>query len=238
MACTYFISDLHLTSERPAITRALGHFLHEYRHADALYILGDLFETWIGDDDTAPPGPEACALLARYASAGPQLFVMHGNRDFLLAGRFARASGATLLPDPVVIDLYGRPTLLTHGDALCTADTEYQAFRRQVRDPDWQANFLARPVAQRREIAAAARNMSREAVAGKREDIVDVTPEAVAALLREHGVAHLIHGHTHRPGHHIEPDGERWVLGEWGEDCYCVEANEGGNRLINYSIYQ
>ena len=137
MACTYFIADLHLASERPAITRALAHFLNDHLHADALYILGDLFESWVGDDDTSTLATAVSDLLSRYTRAGPRLYLMHGNRDFLLAERFAETSCATLLPDPTLIDLYGRPTLLTHGDALCTADVAYQAFRRQVREPDW-----------------------------------------------------------------------------------------------------
>lgn len=238
MACTYFISDLHLTSERPAVTRALARFLNDHQHADALYILGDLFEIWIGDDADDALGAEVSALLSRFTRAGPALHLLHGNRDFLLSGDFARAAGASLLPDPAVIDLYGRPTLVTHGDALCTGDVEYQSLRSQVRDPAWQAGFLARPVAQRRGIAAAARNMSREAVAAKREDIVDVAPAAVAALMTSRGVTQLIHGHTHRPAHHEGPEGERWVLGEWDRDCYYLEASPTGNRLINYVFNQ
>ncbi|NND69424.1 MAG: UDP-2,3-diacylglucosamine diphosphatase [Halioglobus sp.] len=236
MACTYFISDLHLTSAQPAVTRAFARFLQDHQHADALYILGDLFETWIGDN-TDPLGIEVSALLKQFTRAGPGIFLMHGNRDFLLAQEFAAAAGATLLPDPTVIDLYGRPTLLTHGDALCTADVEYQALRDVVRKARWQAEFLARPAAERRQAALAARNMSREAVANKQEDIVDVAPEAVAGLLRSHGVNQLIHGHTHRPAHHHEPGGERWVLGDWSSESRYLEATPTDNKLINYLIY-
>ena len=238
MACTYFISDLHLDSERPAITRAFFRFLDDHRHADALYILGDLFETWIGDDDNGPLAIEVGEFLSRYTSTGPDLFLMQGNRDFLIAERFAHSTGAILLADPTVIDLYGRPTLLTHGDALCTADTDYQAFRRQVREPAWQAEFLERPLAERRAFAEAARNMSREALASKSEDIVDVSPAAVSALLKEFGVDQLIHGHTHRPGHHQTPESERWVLGDWNQSCCFLEASNAQNSLKKFIIYQ
>lgn len=232
MACTYFVSDLHLTGERPAITRAFARFLADHRHAEALYILGDLFESWIGDDDPDPLAREVRDLLADFAGTGPRLCVMPGNRDFLLGESFATHSGATLLADPTLIDLYGRPTVLTHGDALCTADAAYQAFRREVRSEPWRAEFLRRPLGERRRIAAAARNMSRSALAGKTEDIVDVAPDAVTGLLREHDATQLIHGHTHRPAHHVEAAGERWVLGEWDETCLYLEASTTSIQLL------
>jgi UDP-2,3-diacylglucosamine hydrolase len=144
MPRSLFISDLHLDSSRPATIRALDTFLHDSIDADALYILGDLFEAWLGDDDDSPLARDVTALLRRFSDAGPHLYLMQGNRDFLLGERLCQAVGATFLADPVVIDLYGTPTLLMHGDSLCTADVEYQSFRNMARDPAWQADLLSR----------------------------------------------------------------------------------------------
>ncbi|GAB3271862.1 UDP-2,3-diacylglucosamine diphosphatase [Parahaliea aestuarii] len=237
MACTWFISDLHLDPARPAVTRAFGDFLQAHRDADALYILGDFFEAWIGDDDDAPLGQEVAALLADYSAAGPDLYLMQGNRDFLLGEDFARRAGATLIPDPTTIDLYGRPVLLMHGDSLCTGDPEYQQFRALARSPEWQADILARPLAERRALAAQLRNMSSEANSNKAEDIMDVTPEEVDKALTAQGVDCLIHGHTHRPARHRHTAGERWVLGDWHASAVVLKASsDSALSLENLSI--
>ncbi|WP_116364269.1 UDP-2,3-diacylglucosamine diphosphatase [Parahaliea mediterranea] len=227
MAGTWFISDLHLDPGRPAVTRAFSEFLDAHRHADALYILGDFFEAWIGDDDDAPLGQQVASWLADFSAAGPALYLMVGNRDFLLGEDFARRAGATLLPDPSVIDLYGHRVLLMHGDSLCTGDTDYLQFRAMARSPAWQAEVLARPLAERRALAAQLRSMSSESNSNKAEDIMDVTPREVEAALREHGVDCLIHGHTHRPDHHRHANGERWVLGDWHDSALLLKASSG-----------
>ncbi|MBN7798342.1 UDP-2,3-diacylglucosamine diphosphatase [Parahaliea mediterranea] len=232
MPGTWFISDLHLDPARPAVTRALAAFLDARRDAEALYILGDFFEAWVGDDDDAPLAREVADLLARYSAAGPALYLMRGNRDFLLGEDYCARAGGTLLADPTVIDLYGRRVLLMHGDSLCTADEAYQQFRRTARSPEWQADILARPLAERRALAAQLRGMSQEANSNKAEDIMDVTPAEVDRVLREHGVDCLIHGHTHRPDHHVHAGGERWVLGDWYEHAWVMKAGPGQLELV------
>lgn len=234
---TLFISDLHLSDDRPAITELFCDFLaREARAAEALYILGDFFEYWIGDDavEQAEYRPIVTALRA-LADAGTPIHVMHGNRDFLLGERFARASGCRLLADPARIDLYGTPTLLMHGDTLCTDDVEYLAFRRVVRDPAWQREFLAKPTAEREAMARGYRARSRESTARKAPEIMDVTQTAVAETLRAHGVRQLIHGHTHRPGEHVfDLDGapaRRLVLGDWYEQGSVLRCDARGARL-------
>lgn len=234
---TLFISDLHLSAERPEITGLFFDFLaHEARSAEALYILGDFFEYWIGDDAIEQPEyrPIVAALRA-LADAGTPIHVMHGNRDFLLGERFARASGCRLIPDPTRIDLYGTPTLLMHGDTLCTDDVGYLAFRRMVRNEAWQREFLARPVAERDAMARGARAQSRESTAAKAPEIMDVTQPAVLEALRAHGVRHLIHGHTHRPAAHaFALDGapaHRLVLGDWYEQGSVLRCDARGWRL-------
>ena len=213
MSSTCFISDLHLDTVRPAVTRALADFLSSHTHCTALYILGDLFEAWPGDDDDSPIAREARQLLRAYSDAGPELFIMCGNRDFLLGEAFCESVGASLLGDPTVIDLYGEATLLMHGDSLCTADSDYQQFRRKARDPHWQRQLLAKPLAERRALADDLRAMSSEATSMKSEDIMDVTPAEVDRQMRAHGVGQLIHGHTHRPARHDSDNQLRWVLG-------------------------
>jgi len=233
---TLLISDLHLDPARPAVTAALAEFLHQHIDCDALYILGDLFEAWIGDDDDAPLAAEVAALLRGFSAAGPDLYLMRGNRDFLLGGVFCAAAGARLLPDYALIDLYGTPTLLMHGDSLCTADADYMAFRATARDPAWQADLLARPLAERRALAAELRGRSRAANSIKSEDIMDVTPFEVERVMAEAGVRRLVHGHTHRPGRHSGDYGERWVLGDWGERGWYIEATSDGFEIENLLI--
>ncbi|MGH8028712.1 MAG: UDP-2,3-diacylglucosamine diphosphatase, partial [Arenimonas sp.] len=202
---TLFVSDLHLDPVRPAITALFLRFLREEAvHADALYILGDLFEAWVGDDVEGEPAESVRAALRALVDAGVPVHFQRGNRDFLAGLRFAADTGARLLPDPAVVNLYGEPTLLMHGDLLCTGDTAYQAFRAQVRAPQWQAQFLAQPLAAREAFAAKARAASREhqkdvGSGGAMDAITDVEPDAVAQTLARYGVRRLIHGHKHRP---------------------------------------
>jgi UDP-2,3-diacylglucosamine hydrolase len=236
VSSTLFISDLHLDVARPAVTRALASFLARHQHCDRLYILGDLFETWIGDDDDAPLAAEIAALLRDYTAAGPALFIMGGNRDFLLGEAFCETAGAQLLADPTVIDLYGEPTLLMHGDSLCTADTQYQAFRRSARDPLWQTQLLASSLAERRTLAAELRTMSKDANSNKAEDIMDVTPSEVGKVMREYDVKQLIHGHTHRPATHKVNAGYRWVLGDWDAQGWAIHASKTNINLYNFDI--
>lgn len=236
MPVTWFISDLHLEVTRPAITRALGHFLLERRDCDALYILGDLFDAWIGDDDDAPLVQEVADMLRRFTAAGPSLYLMQGNRDFLLGREFCRRVGARLLQDPSVVNLYGEPTLLMHGDSLCTGDVEYQKFRQTTRSAAWQRELLARPLEDRRQLARELRALSREANSNKAEDIMDVTPEEVERAMLDREVRQLIHGHTHRPARHEHAAGTRWVLGDWEERGWCIEARPGQLRLIDFPI--
>jgi UDP-2,3-diacylglucosamine hydrolase len=236
MQGTLFISDLHLDPERPAVTALFLEFLAtRARQADAVYVLGDLFEAWIGDDDETPLNLEVMHGIRACVDAGTPVFVMHGNRDFLLGERFARQSRCTLLQDPACIDLYGIPTLLMHGDLLCTDDTEYLAFRDMVRNSDWQKELLAKPLAVRREIAAEMRRNSREKTAGKPESIMDVNPTEVLDAMTRHAVVQLIHGHTHRPGvHSLHVAGQpasRYVLGDWYDQGSMLECSRDGCRL-------
>ena len=216
-----FISDLHLSEERPAANERFIAFLEDRaRAADALYILGDLFEYWIGDDDLAAPFNAVIAgLLQALAKRGVQVWVMHGNRDFLLGEGFCRATGARLLQDPAIVKLGGVDTLLMHGDTLCTDDLDYQNWRRTARSAVWQREFLAKTRRERHQAIGALREKSREVIRAKPAEIMDVNGGAVRDALRRHGVRRLLHGHTHRPGRHaLEVDGrrcERWVLPDW-----------------------
>ena len=235
-----FISDLHLTEERPEANERFIAFVEEKaRNADTLYILGDFFEYWIGDDDLGQPFNAIVAgLLRDLTQKGVQVRLMHGNRDFLVGERFCAATGTQLLPDPSIVEIQGVKTLLMHGDTLCTDDLEYQAWRRKARDPAFQASFLAKPVAERRRAVEQMREKSKEVVKGKTAEIMDVNDEAVRQALRSHGVRRLIHGHTHRPGRHaVEIDGERcerWVLPDWyGRGGY-IEVTRAGPRLVRF----
>ena len=235
---TLFISDLHLAPNRPRIASLFFTFMaKEARAAQALYILGDLFEYWIGDEDIDQPfNRSVIDAIAGVTAAGVPVRVMHGNRDFLLGEGFARATGATLLPDPAVVDLYGTPTLLMHGDTLCTDDVEYMKFRAMVRNPAFLQGFLAKPVAERRAFAASLREKSDAAKEGKAMAIMDVNAQAVAQAFRSHGTPRLIHGHTHRPARHEHNvDGrrcERYVLADWYESGAYLACDESGVRSI------
>ena len=220
MSATLFISDLHLDVQRPATTRLLLDFLaSRCRAAQALYILGDLFESWVGDDDESRLYTTVTAALRSAVAAGTAVYLMHGNRDFLLGERFAAQAGCTLLDDPARIDLYGQATLLMHGDKLCTNDTAYLAYRSRIREPRARRVFLDKPLPERRQIAATLRRTSRAANRAKPASALDVDPAAVIRAMTEHGVRQLIHGHTHRPAiHELKVAGlpaRRMVLGEW-----------------------
>ncbi len=231
-----FISDLHIDASRPAIVDQFLSFLErDACSAAALYILGDLFESWVGDD--APDSAQSAAIagLRALTAHGTPCFVMHGNRDFLLAREFSRLSGAIALSDPLVITLYGERVLVMHGDALCTDDRPYQRLRATVRDADWQRRFLALSVDARRALAGAARAGSQAHMATLIHSIADVNPDSVTKVLRAAGTATLLHGHTHRPGiHAIEVDGRactRIVLGDWYEQGSALRWDENGPLL-------
>ncbi|HYA37190.1 MAG TPA: UDP-2,3-diacylglucosamine diphosphatase [Candidatus Methylomirabilis sp.] len=234
---TLFISDLHLCGARPAITGLFLEFLQRRaRAARALYILGDLFEYWIGDE--AVEQPEFRPIidgLRQLTGGGTPVFVMRGNRDFLMGSRFERASGCRLLADPTRIDLHGIPTLMMHGDSLCTDDVEYMQFRMQVRDPAWQKAFLAKPVAEREAIVRNYREISKISTATKKPEIMDANLRAVEAVMREHRVRRMIHGHTHRPREHVfDLDGQtarRMVLGDWYEQGSVLRVDDQGWQL-------
>ena len=233
---TLFISDLHLDPERPAVTDLFLNFLAtEATRAEALYILGDLFEAWIGDDDDAELGRVVASAFENLTDQKVPIYFIHGNRDFLLGEGFATASGIKLLPETQVIDLYGTPTLIMHGDTLCTDDVDYQTFRTQVRSPQWQAQMLSRPLTERRLIAGQFREGSREAMRTKAEDITDVNLDTVVRTMRAHSVRQLIHGHTHRPAvHELTVDGKparRIVLGDWYDQGSVLRCDAAGCRL-------
>jgi len=235
-----FISDLHLAEERPAANERFIEFLEgKARGADALYILGDFFEYWIGDDDLEDPFNSVMAgLLARLTRGGMALYLMHGNRDFLIGERFCVATGAQLLEDPTVHEVQGVKTLLAHGDTLCTDDVDYQNWRRIARSGEWQREFLAKSRAERRSTILGLREKSKAVVQEKPAEIMDVNDAAVAQAMESHGVARLVHGHTHRPGRHsltvAGRRAERWVLPDWyGRGGY-LEIGAGAPKLVHF----
>ncbi|QNP39970.1 UDP-2,3-diacylglucosamine diphosphatase [Lysobacter solisilvae (ex Woo and Kim 2020)] len=238
---TLFISDLHLDAERPQVTELFGRFLREEaRGADALYILGDLFEAWVGDDDPSETGAFVARELKAVAGAGVPVRFIRGNRDFLLGDAYARRAGMAILPDPAVVLLYGEPTLVMHGDTLCTDDVAYQQFRAQVRNPAWQQQFLSQPLAARLAFAQQARAASKAHQAGLQdkgtmETITDVSAPTVAATLAQFGIGRVIHGHTHRPAiHELDIDGkphQRIVLGDWYDQGSVLRVSKDDARL-------
>ena len=238
MRPTVFIADLHLDEQRPEIVRLFLRFLEDTAgQVQALYILGDLFEAWIGDDAVSADHP-VLAGLRGFSASGTPLYVMRGNRDFLLGDAFAQATGATLLEDPTVIQLGGESVLLMHGDLLCTDDQNYQQFRAMVHDPAWQQDFLARPVDERLALARNARAGSAEHTGSLNDSaagIMDVNDQAVRETMRAYAARHLIHGHTHRPGTHtLDLDGQsatRTVLGDWFEQGSLLRHDDTGYTL-------
>lgn len=233
---TLFISDLHLEAGRPEIGVQFLDFLSgEARDADTLYILGDLFEVWLGDDDPNPYYAGMKAAIRELVDSGIPVFFMHGNRDFMIGDEFATETGVTILQDPELIDLHGEKVLLSHGDALCTDDVEYQRFRTMTRNPEWQAMMRAKTIQERIAHALEARQGSMEHGESLDDEITDVNQGAVEALIRKHGVDILLHGHTHRPAIHEVRLGDRTatriVLGDWFEQGSVVRWDENGPRL-------
>jgi UDP-2,3-diacylglucosamine hydrolase len=231
-----FVSDLHLDAAAPeAVDQFLNFLLTHVADAEALYILGDLFEAWVGDDDPDPTKARVCEGLRALTATGVGCFVLHGNRDFLIGRDFCRRTGSRLLADPVVADLDGERVLLTHGDALCTDDHSYQELRSTVRTPEWQRRFLALPVADRELIANQARAGSKEHVSRTIPNIMDVNQDAVSTAYRATKVRRIIHGHTHRPGVHdtaIEGEAaQRLVLGAWYEQGSYIRYENGRYEL-------
>lgn len=235
------ISDLHLEEERPDITRAFLHFLATRAcQAEALYILGDFFEVWIGDDAMTPFQQSIADALRALSERGTRIYLMHGNRDFMLGKGFCRAAGCTLLGDPSVVQLGGERVLLMHGDSLCTRDEGYMRLRRLLRNP--LSLFILRhlPLSTRRKLARKLRNESRAQTRMKASDIIDVTPELIPRVLAEHGVRTLIHGHTHRPAtHELEVDGRparRIVLGDWDQQGWALQVDESGFQQAPFDL--
>ncbi len=240
---TLFISDLHLDPERPEVTRLFGEFIDgEARGADALYILGDLFEAWVGDDDPSETGVFVAAKLSTLSDSGVQVFFQHGNRDFLVAGDFAQRAGMQLLPENAVVMLYGKPVLLMHGDTLCTGDVAYQAFRAQTRTPAWRVQFLSQPLTARLAFAAQARAASQQRQQAMKHDdraqfetVTDVAPDAVRDTFARYGIDTIIHGHTHRPAIHTldidERSCRRIVLGDWYTQGSVLRVDADGAAL-------
>ncbi|HSX71312.1 MAG TPA: UDP-2,3-diacylglucosamine diphosphatase [Pseudomonas sp.] len=227
------ISDLHLEEERPDITRAFLHFLQtRARGAGALYILGDFFEAWIGDDGMSPFQQSIARALRELSDAGTRIFLMHGNRDFLIGRSFCRLAGCTLLKDPSIVQFNGEPVLLMHGDSLCTLDVGYMKLRRLLRNP--LSLFILRhlPLSTRHKLARKLRSESRAQTSMKAREIIDVTPDEVPRIMAEHGVRTLIHGHTHRPAvHALELNGQparRIVLGDWDKQGWALQVDEQG----------
>lgn len=238
---TLFISDLHLDPARPQIARLFGGFIDgEARDAEALYILGDLFEAWVGDDDPSETGAFVAEKLSALHEAGVPVYFIRGNRDFLLGEDYARRAGMTILPDPAVVVIAGEPVLLMHGDLLCTDDVAYQQFRAQTRDPAWQRQFLSQPLEARQAFAQQARAASQSHQSGLKdsgelETITDVALATVKATMNRYGIDTLIHGHTHRPATHALQVGGRdcmrIVLGDWYEQGSVLRVDAGGASL-------
>lgn len=240
----YFISDLHLEESRPDITQAFLQFMDAaQKDASALYILGDFFESWIGDDENTELQLSIKKRLKAFTDAGPSLFFMHGNRDFLIGALFAEETGAKILPDPSIVQLNNEPVLLMHGDSLCTGDTGYMKFRATIRNPSFLEPFLKRPIEERRITAQQLRAMSQANNQSKNTEIMDVTPEEVITEMRNHQIKTLIHGHTHRPEiHTIEIDqqpAQRIVIGDWDKEVWYLKVEDDKPiALLHYPLTQ
>ena len=236
MTTSLFISDLHLSEATPQIEQGLYRFLEEKGDVDRLFLLGDIFEAWIGDDDDSELASRFAEAMKNLADRGTAIFFMRGNRDFLVGERYLQRFNAELLGDTAEISVAGLPALLMHGDLLCTDDVDYMAFRALSHNPDWQAEMLAKPLAERRELAKHLRAMSKEAASNKAEDIMDVNQDAVANTMQEHQVKRLIHGHTHRPCRHTMPDAERVVLGDWNTTGWYLLERDETLELVEFNL--
>ena len=232
-----FISDIHLSDKHPELTQAFYTFLKESKEACThLFILGDLFEAWIGDDDSTPLIQEIKSALREFTTNGPETFFIHGNRDFLIGQTFAEETGITLLPDPYSLVINEQKIVISHGDFLCTDDVDYITFRNQVRTQEWQSDFLQKPLSEREAIAASMRDASQEATAEKSNTITDVNLDAVNNFIDEHKPDFFIHGHTHRPDIHNLESAKRIVLGDWGDSGWYCWLDEDSYQLEQFSI--
>jgi UDP-2,3-diacylglucosamine hydrolase len=241
---TLFISDLHIDSAKSPIMQSLMNLLEQRAQgAAALYILGDLFEAWVGDDDINDAGDKVAAALHKLSLQGTRIFLMHGNRDFLLGEDYASRCGGSLLQEPSIINCFGQSVLLLHGDSLCTRDTAYINYRKQVREPGWQQAFLARPLLERHMVAQQLRQQSMAENSHKASDIMDVTHQEVLNLLEDQNVNLMIHGHTHRPGIHTirlqnpindKLEAVRIVLGSWDQKAWVLEFSAEGYDLKHF----
>jgi UDP-2,3-diacylglucosamine hydrolase len=236
MTSSLFISDLHLSEATPQIEQGLYRFLEEKGDVDRLFLLGDIFEAWIGDDDDSEIAMRFADAMKKLADRGTAIFFMRGNRDFLVGEPYLKQFNAELLGDTAEISVAGSPALLMHGDLLCTDDVDYMAFRALAHNPDWQAEMLAKPLTERRELAKHLRAMSKEAASNKAEDIMDVNQDAVANTMQEHQVKRLIHGHTHRPCRHAMRDSERVVLGDWNTTGWYLLERDEMLELVEFSL--
>ena len=232
-----FISDIHLSDKHPELTQAFYTFLKESKEACThLFILGDLFEAWIGDDDSTPLIQEIKSALREFTTNGPETFFIHGNRDFLIGQTFAEETGITILPDPYSLVINEQKIVISHGDFLCTDDVDYITFRNQVRTQEWQSDFLQKPLSEREAIAASMRDASQEATAEKSNTITDVNLDAVNSFIDEHKPDFFIHGHTHRPDIHEAGTSKRIVLGDWGNYGWFLYINEEKYNLEKFLI--
>lgn len=234
MRKTYFISDLHLSENRPDLTALFVDFMqHQAPQAEALYILGDLFDFWVGDDEKSAVIATVIEQIKELSDQGVKCYFIHGNRDFLIGKKFAQACGLRLLGDYEVVDLYGQPTLICHGDTLCIDDVNYQAFRKKVHQKWLQRLFLCLPLKVRLKIGQNIRQQSKMDKLSKSTEIMDVNPEFVLQTFEKFGVKRMIHGHTHRQNIHlISPHFERIVLGDWGKTASILEVTEQGIRFV------
>jgi len=234
-----FISDIHLSEDTPHLTDAFKAFLNESKEACThLFILGDLFEIWIGDDDDSPFNQDIKKALIDFTSHGPEIFLMHGNRDFLIGESFANEVGVSILPDPYTLDINGMKTILSHGDFLCTDDADYIEFRNKVRSEEWQKDFLSKSINQRNEIANLLRSDSKNATSEKSLEITDANLETVNIFIQENKPDIFIHGHTHRPKIHEHNSSKRIVLGDWDKSGWCLSINKNKIDLEEFEIYE
>ena len=236
MTTSLFISDLHLSEATPHIEQGLYRFLEEKGDVDRLFLLGDIFEAWIGDDDDSALAKRFADAMKELSERGTRIFFMRGNRDFLVGKTYLKQFNAELLGDTAEVRVAGQPALLMHGDLLCTDDVDYMAFRTLAHNPDWQAEMLAKPLLERRELAKHLRSMSKEAASNKAEDIMDVNQDAVIKSIADHDVVRLIHGHTHRPCIHAMEGAERIVLGDWGETAWYLLERDQTLELIEFDL--
>ena len=236
MAQSLFISDLHLSEDTPHIEQGLTTFLKQEGDIDRLFLLGDIFEAWIGDDDASPLAQRFADSMKRISDSGAQIYFTRGNRDFLVGQTYLNEFGAELLGDMVCKEVAGESALLMHGDLLCSDDVDYLAFRAIAHNPEWQADMLGKSLVERRELAKHLRAMSKEAASNKAEDIMDVNDDTVRTMMAEHDVSRLIHGHTHRPFRHALKDAERIVLGDWNTTGWCLRERGETLELVEFEL--